>query len=252
MKLDKINYIMENQFLPTTEETDVSRSLTESTYQQLRRDIISCKLVPGKRLNIKELSSSLGTNSAAVRESLSRLSTEELIIIEPQKGFRVASMSLDELIDLISVRIDLETNVLRRSIAAGDVNWEAQLIAAFHQLSRSASSSESDSRTPEWERLHSNFHEALMAGCTSLWLKRLRRLLYTQNARYRALSIVITHDERDLHGEHQALMEAAIARDGERAAEILTMHLQKTADAVVHAFRSDATLQAWFKPSHLK
>lgn len=236
----------EKQFKSPLLEGNGARSLTEATYARLRSDILACVLAPGARLNVKELSQSLGSNPAAVREALSRLTAEDLVIIEPQKGFLIAPMSIADLTDLTSVRIELDVNVLRRSIAAGDLEWEARVVAAWHQLSRTPMSASDAAKKDEWERAHSAFHQALMSACSSTWLVRLRRMLYDQYARYRTLSVSFALADRDLESEHQALKDAALARDVTRATELLTAHLQKTADVVLDTIRRDEAVLAWF------
>src|SRR5271157_1164652 len=50
----------------------------------------------------------LGSEPGAVREALSRLSAEGLVIAESQKGYRVAPLSADELLDLTEARVEIE------------------------------------------------------------------------------------------------------------------------------------------------
>lgn len=232
-----------NQLQATLDSSGTSRSLTEATYERLREDVLTCRLVPGAKLNVKELSEHLDSNPAAVRESLSRLAARELVLIEPQKGFRVAPMSVFELQDLTDVRIELESAALRRSISAGDLEWEARVVATFHRLSKSVRDADA---AHEWELAHAAFHQALISACPSRWLQRLRGMLYDQNARYRMLSVAIDGTKRDLHGEHKALMEAAVGRDSARAATVFAKHLRATTETILRAIEKDVGLQSWF------
>src|SRR3546814_19395236 len=77
-------------------------------------------------------------SSDLVREALSRLDAEGLVISSNQRGFRIAPISIDDLQDLISVRIDLEITCLQHSFRLGDLGWETNLVAAFHRLSQTA------------------------------------------------------------------------------------------------------------------
>src|SRR5690606_20088257 len=131
----------------------------------------------------------------------------------------------------------IEGEALRQSIAAGDDHWEAAMIAAFHSLSRhSARLAESvkpeDAELEEVERRHSAFHASLVAACPSRWLLDLSALLYMQTERYRrpllAHPRVAAGGETDIHAEHKAMLDAALARDGEAASRLLSAHLQAT------------------------
>lgn len=216
------------------EERPESRSLTETAYMQLRGDIIACRLRPGERLKINDLCARLGVSLSATREALSRLSAEGLVTSEAQKGFRVAPVSLADLRDLTSTRVHIETLCLRSSIAVGGIEWETGLVAAYHRLSRTPERTEGDEKrlNEAWAAAHADYHRALVAACDSVWLKRLRELLYDQSERYRRLSVPASERGRDLDREHRDMMEAALAGDADRAARLLADHLALTMQLV--------------------
>ncbi len=215
---------------PAGKETN----LTESAYATLRGDLLSCRLPPGAKLNIAALSARLGVSLGAVREALSRLTAEDLVTAETNRGFRVAAVSESELLDLTSTRIEIEIACLRRSIRAGGVEWETQIVAAHHRLSRTPERAVGDAGriSDEWADMHKEFHRALVAACDSPWRLRLRDFLYDQTERYRRLSVPALPQERDLAGEHRALMEATLARAEDAAVGLLTSHLNTTAQRV--------------------
>ena len=208
-----------------------SSSLTQDVYERLRADLLACRLQPGARLKIGDLCQTLSVSLSAVREALSRLTSEGLVVAEPQRGFRAAPISADELRDLTEVRIQIEGMCLERAIAAGDVSWESQLVAAFHRLSRTPEREPGDlARMNEaWSAAHAAYHEALVGACDSPWLLRLRGLLYAQSERYRRLSVPLAEVARDLDREHRDIMEAALARDARRAKALMAAHLELTA-----------------------
>ena len=67
------------------------------------------------------------------------------------------------------------------------------------------------------------------SACDSPWLLRIREQLYVQSERYRQLSMA--KGDRDLDGEHRRIVDAALARDADLAVELLTQHLNRTAQA---------------------
>jgi hypothetical protein len=86
-----------------------SRSMTQDVYERLRADILACRITPGSKLRINELCLSLGGVSlGAVREALSRLVADELVMSEPQRGFTVSPVSARDLEDLTAARIEVE------------------------------------------------------------------------------------------------------------------------------------------------
>lgn len=205
-------------------------SLTQDAYERLRADLLACRLQPGARLKINELCQSLSVSLSAVREALARLTSEGLVVAEPQRGFHVTPISAAELDDLTRVRVQIEGSCLDRAVAVGDVGWESHLVAALHRLSRTPEREPGDPQrmSEEWSAAHAAFHQALVDACDSPWLLRLREMLYNQSERYRRLSVPLAEVARDLNGEHRGLVDAALARDAGQARALMAQHLELT------------------------
>ena len=204
-------------------------TLSDLAYKRLKQDIVASRLLPGTRLAVKQISENYDIGASPVREALHRLAGEGLITSIGQRGFRVPPLNLEDLRDVTNTRVLLEIEALQQSIRAGDDAWEAGVVAAYHQLEKLEQHEQLvEKEFAEWERRNKQFHEALVAACPSRWLRRLRDILHDQHRRYRYLS---THAAaaRDIASEHRALRDAALARDFERAREVLRTHLERTA-----------------------
>lgn len=209
------------------------RTLVEDAYLRLREDIIQGKYESGARLRVEHLKDDYGVGAGTLREALSLLVSDLLVIAEGQRGFSVAPLSLTDLDDLTRTRILLESEALRLSLRHGDDEWEAQLVAAFHRLSiveqrirRTAP------QLREWEARNKTFHAALIDACQSHWLRRMLVILYRQSERYRRFAIAKGTLKRDLHAEHTEIFEAAIKRDEKRAVAALVRHVDLTRNAI--------------------
>lgn len=216
---------------------DSSPSLTESVYGTLRSEILAARLEPDSKLKIKDLCDRLSAGSSAVREALSRLASEGLVTMEPQRGFRVAPLSMEELKDLTRTRGQLEALCIRDAISNGGVEWEIGLMSALHRMLKTHK--EIPEQPGRYSRafsdVHTAYHEALVAGCSSRWLLTLRRTLFTQSERYRSLTRPLVPVERDLDEEHKAIAAAALARDADRCVALMDEHLNLTARILVEA-----------------
>lgn len=207
-----------------------SGSLTAEAYSLIRTDILACRLRPGQKLVIADLCTGFGFSLGAVREALSRLTSEGFVVAEPRKGFRVAPITESELQDITAVRATIESLCLESAIRNGDLHWESAIVAVLFELSKlSVNDPDDPSRISEtWSETHRRFHEALVAACDSPWLLRLREILYVQSERYRRLSVPLDRVGRDLNAEHKEIADAALARDAARATAAIRDHLQKT------------------------
>ena len=216
---------------------ETNSNLTVGAYRSLRAAIISCRLRPGEKLVISDLCKTLGVSLGAVREALSRLSSEGLVTAEPQKGFRVAPISQEELEDLTRTRAIIEDRCVERAIEVGDVKWEAGIVSALYELSRLPLQEPAypDRINDDWTQAHARYHAALVAACDSPWLLRIRDILYAQAERYRQLSVPLDRLRRDVNAEHQAIADAVIARQTGQAQRLLAEHMQKTTRILVDA-----------------
>jgi len=213
-----------------------NKSLTSQAFERIRSDILLGTLRPSERLKIQALSEHYEIGATAVREALSRLVTDGLVDSEDQKGFCVAPVSTKDLLDLTETRVEIEGLAIRKAIARGDVEWEAQVLSSFHRLSRTPPPTTIENHAA-WALAHRQFHESLVAQCGSPWLLRLCAMLYDKSERYRNLAERSTRpEERDTAAEHRKLMEAiAMERNADKAVELIAAHFRVTTDKILHA-----------------
>lgn len=208
-------------------------TLTESLRERLRQDIILGALPPGSKLKLEALRLRYDASVNTLRETLSRLSADGLVVAEEQKGFTVLPVSAADLREITEMRQLLECHALRLSLANADLDWEARVIAAYHKLSRSEALVEDDPERhgADWERYNREFHDALISNCRSRWLLLYRRSMYDHSLRYRMLSLKTKPFPRSQSAEeHRAILDAALARDAERCVQLLAAHILKGAE----------------------
>lgn len=218
-------------------DSPASRTLIEQAYTQLRDDIIDGRLRPGERLRVEHLKDHYRVGAGTLREAITRLASDALVVAQGQRGFRVAPVNVQDLEDLTALRLHVEIEALRRSIRQGDAAWREQLRGAFEALS-AVGQPVDPARRKEYELLNLRFHEALVAACGSPWTLRVLRLLGRHGERYRRLSIGLTGCERNVHDEHRQICEFALAGQEARAALALEAHIRMTPDLLVAAWRA--------------
>lgn len=202
-----------------------SRTLTTDLVEQLRNDILYCRLRPGSRLRFKELRLRYRSGLTPLREALMRLVAEGLAHVEDHKGFRVAPVSQDEMVDIASTLFELEAVAIRKAVNLGDDRWEANIVARYHELSKRPMLAEGTTLDPEWEARNVAFHESLYAACGSPSLVMYCRQLSDRFSRY--LRLWARHG-RDVADEHQQMMRAVVDRDAAKAIDLLYHHRMRT------------------------
>lgn len=212
-------------------------TLAQSAYLRLRSDIVEGHLAPGEKLRVEHLKDRYDVGAGTLREALALLVADALVVQHGHRGFRVTPISLADFIDITETRVQLETEALRQSIALGDDVWEADLTSAFHLLSLAEERlgdgmGDNGGQFAQWETRNRAFHEVLIRACPSRWLHHFLTILYRQSERYRRLSITHRPVPRDVHEEHQAIFDACLARDADKATALLAAHIRKTLEAV--------------------
>lgn len=210
------------------------KTLVSGAYQSLRRDIIEGRLAPGSRLRVEHLKDTYGVGAGTLREALALLVSDALVITQGQRGFHVKPISMEDFQDITRTRILLECEALRQSIGSGDDIWEGQVVAAFHRLDRAQArlAANPAERFEEWEDRNREFHQALISGCGSPWIKHFLLILNQQAERYRRLVILKQPIPRDLQTEHRAILDATLERDAIKACALLADHIGRTFEAV--------------------
>ncbi len=217
-----------------------SRTLIEQTYATLREDIVEGRLPPSSKLRIEHLRTQYAVGAGTVREALTRLVSDALVTTEGQRGFRVAPITLQELEDLTRLRVQIETEALRLSIRHGDAPWRSRVEQAYAAVCTEAPTT--PGRRRHWELLNQRFHEALLSGYPSAWTLRVLRLLSRHVERYRCCAMALPGCVRDVHAEHAAIVEYALAGQDARAALALEAHIRTTPDLLIAALREGRTV----------
>jgi GntR family carbon starvation induced transcriptional regulator len=217
-----------------------ARTVTEAAYARLRQDIIWGRLAPGIPLKSDELRLAYGIGISPLREALSRLVSERLVTSIGQRGFRVAPLTPDDVMDVTETRLVIEKHALARSIKVGDLAWERDIVSAYHVLSRGPFPLGPEPGLDAWMSYHRQFHTALIAACGSRWQIEVAALLFDQAERYRAVRaghVPGQQLKRDVGSEHEEIYCATLARDTKRALAALEHHYRTTAEHVLSALQ---------------
>jgi DNA-binding GntR family transcriptional regulator len=203
----------------------VATSIGDRAYDRIRADIVFGRLAPGSRLRLDRLANGYGASVSTLREILSRLSSEGLVLAEGQRGFRVTPVSPSGFQDVAAMRLLLETYALPLSFASGDLEWESRVVSAHYKLAvmerRMAAGQTGE--TELWKRYDRQFHQSLIEACGSQTLLDLYGGVFDQYLRYQMVAVVFRG--KTATEEHKALLDCALERDAKGACEILARHV---------------------------
>ncbi len=201
---------------------------TTSVYEALKSDIVMGHFSPGTKLKMEMLKERYGMGVNVIRESLARLATEDLVNAESQKGFRVAETTRSRLSDLTRLRILFETDGAKHSLKKGGIDWETDLVAAYHKLEyiEKKMREDEDAHCKIWHECDWEFHRKLISACGSEL-----HIIYHQRVfeQYRQFVMVDLKTNgfrgENLIREHADILNAALSRDYQRCKTALELHL---------------------------
>ncbi len=197
----------------------------------LKKDILNGVFAADEKLIMANLKKRYDVGIGPLREALSQLVVEKLVIVEDQRGFRVHPVSREEMLDLYQTRSYIEARCIVQAIQKGSIDWEADVLAAMHKMSKAKHLlSEGFEGQLQWEAKHQDFHATIASGCGSASLLHIREALYDRTSRYRLMWLrnnMVSDEYFDsVHQEHENLLECVLNRDSELAEKLMFAHLQ--------------------------
>lgn len=232
-----------NRRPPLSTDDGQSSTMASMVFERLREDILEGELAPGEKLRVEALEERYQVGASPIREALNRLTSVRLVEQVERRGFRVATLSPDDLLDLIRARQLLNEIVVRESLLHADDAWEEEVVFAYHRMWRCAMTTPSGQTNREWELLHRKFHAAIIAACPSRWLIDFHELLFDSADRHRRANVTRLAPEHTKE-EHREIMEAAVSRDAALTTKLLNASIDTLVTRVKGSERDAASPQA--------
>ncbi len=213
--------------------------LSEVAYNRIRDDILSCRLAPGEKVTERGLVADLGMSMAAVRNAMTRLDQEGLLITQPRQGSVVAPLSLHSVGKLFDFWALLAPEIARTGIPALSDDQLARVVENGSRLSaRVVPEDDAATRENLLTAIDAALHIfTLLAEATeNPYLIAAHRRLIGELSRVWRLVIQSEFDE--LGGRVSALQDVVRfveARDAERSAEFLRTHIEASRRRVLSA-----------------
>jgi DNA-binding GntR family transcriptional regulator len=205
------------------------RTLAEKAFDTLHSAIITGRLRPGTRLPIEELAELLEMSPMPIREAVRRLDAAGLVENIPHRGARVTELSIKDLAEVYEARLALETLAIRRAAERFEPSHALDARRCLDQLAALA-----DEASAAASEAHTRFHFALYDAAGSAWLLRLILPVWETSERY-CLEAPAVRRLAQRADEHEEILAACEARDGDRAATALHDHLAVTANSLARA-----------------
>jgi DNA-binding GntR family transcriptional regulator len=207
--------------LDLTIDLSTRRPLRDEAYIVLRRAILSGQFKPGERLIEREVAQRLGLSRSPVREAFRRLEQERLVTVTRQ-GVVVQGLDLAEVEELYQIRQHLESLVARLAARRFSSEDRLHLEAILSQMTTAIAAN--DQARLVAESIH--FHRTIAEIAGNRRLARLVGMVGEEIQRFRSLNMQMSARTESAMTEHREIIAALVARDEERAAQLMAQHVE--------------------------
>lgn len=190
---------------------------------ELRRVIASGQVPPGSAIPLDDVAAFFGVSLIPVREALKTLLGEGLLEHQPRLGYTVTALSQDELDELYVVRGALEAAALEAAVQQSTPADHERAAAIHAQLGQAVD----DGDPVAFQRASREFHEALLAPCRMPRLLHMLDIAWNLTEPAQTMMRVSSEERAQMRVDHEEMLAAFVARDGERMREVALVHHQR-------------------------
>lgn len=206
-------------------------SLADQVFEKLENDIITGVYPKGEVLTELKLVEQLGVSRTPIREALRRLEQERLIL-DSGKGSVVLGITLEDLEDIMNIRESVEG--LAAFYAAKNATDEEK--EELKQISELQDFYFSKQDLDNLQKMDDRFHDALYEMCHRSVIHDTLLPLHRKSMRYRKITVKHKNVQERSVNEHKKIIEAVIAGDGEKAKEMMNIHIKNAKEHVIERF----------------
>ncbi len=209
---------------------DFMGSIKDHVYEELRRRIICCEIAPGSIIDERALVEEFNVSRTPVREALSVLAQEELVIIYPRRAIMATPITIQDVDNVFEVRELLEPYIVRTFAGRLD----------RHELLRLAKSITKADDPITMAKKDDEFHNYLISSCTNPVLASMLRSVCAQTQRMRIAMGCQEQRADETIAEHLAIAHSILDSDGTQAEIAMRQHLNHARLTVLGYYSREA------------
>ena len=212
------------------------RTSVDDVFDNLHEQIVTLQLKPGDRISEADIAAQFGVSRQPVRDAFSRLANLDLLLIRPQRATEVRRFSLREIEKARFIRAAVETEVLRLAATNCDSKGATQLKMALAQQKVAVEAKDVET----FGKLDYEFHQVL---CAIAQADYAFDVVLEQKAKVDRLCMLgIEKEQRipELIMDHQAIADAIIAHDADKAIAAGLKHLSRLDETIARITATNA------------
>ena len=205
------------------------KTAQEAVLAEIRQRLLDGRLAPGKSIRPDALGEELGVSAVPVREALRILEGEGHVHYRPHRGYVVAALDMDDLIDIYRIRELLETEAVSRAIPRLGADAVGRLREIVHEMD------DVQEDVISLTAVNRRFHFAVFEAAEMPQLVRVLRILWDSSDLYRVRYLMSPENRRLVHDQHHRMMRAIADRDVDTFLDESHMHRAHAIAALAEA-----------------
>jgi DNA-binding GntR family transcriptional regulator len=221
-----------NETHPNTRAEPTGRTTTyqQQAYDYVKAQIMNLDLKPGQYVTDSQVAGELNISRTPVREALRRLEQEELLINQARRGWKVYTLSLEDVHEIFDIKEALEGMAARRAAGCQDEELRSALRAAMDRMRQAAVADDPDA----WREADARLHDVIFAMGGNERASTIIGSLNDQWHRVRIGFVAVEGRIERSNPEHEVIVDRILAGDGEEAERHMRLHLNNVRQELVH------------------
>jgi DNA-binding GntR family transcriptional regulator len=217
-----------------------SISRRDGVMTAIRRAVVMGTLKPGEKLTENRLSAALNVSRPTIREALTQLAQEGLLVQEPYRGLRVADVDPGAILDIARTRMALDMLAVEGILDDHSGQRLARVQAAWEEYEKLPF----DADPFEAHETHIAFHRTIWEASENTLLIRLWPVTEAHITILLAQDQATRADPRRAHDVHKLMVDAIVSRDLEQVHQALIVHTMNSANELIAILQADERASA--------
>ncbi len=207
-----------------------NNTIQKHVYNQIKFKILNLGYKPGEYITEAQISNSLSVSRTPIREAFRMLETEGLLIYEPRRGWKVYSLSLQDINNIFEIKISLEAFIVKKASQCEDKELQRKLGGLIKKMRKAME----ENNTNSWAKLDINLHHVIFVMADN---DRVMNIIENLNDQWNRLRIGFSARTGRMARsiiEHEAIVYAILSGDADKSEKEMVAHLENVREELVN------------------
>lgn len=202
---------------------------TISVYEDLKDKIMKGIYSPAENLPEVELATTYSVSRNTIKKALLMLESENLVVIERNKGAKVRSYSIEEVMEFLQVRSVLEGFIVKLAVP----HFTEQTLEQLQTLLDKMKTAKENRDLITYSGFNQDFHQIIYDVCPNRTAVTMTLNLKTQMRKYNTKTILVPGRDAQSYSEHSAIFDAIRNKNPELAELLMRQHVNNVRNTFI-------------------